>query len=236
VASEHRDPPRPSAEPFIAGVGEGVAAGYRAVEAVAEGLAESLRQRPGAGVGSRTGARQRTGRTGTRRGEQATTLVGEIAGLTADLLGRLGEAAQEIAGHIGEQPGEGPACPTIALRGFPGERTGHEFLLTNVGATALGEVKFEATDLVSPSADPIPAGAVLFGYRDEERTARIRPGGSREFAVAVEVPGDAAVGTYRGVIVGHSAAPRGRAATEGGPEGAWALLELEVAATERRRV
>jgi hypothetical protein len=50
--------------------------------------------------------------------------------------------------------------------------------------------------------------------------------------VAVEIPDEAPVGLYRGVIAARSAAPKGRAEAEGGPEDAWAVIELEVAAVD----
>jgi hypothetical protein len=96
----------------------------------------------------------------------------------------------------------------------------------------LAGVTFELTDLLG-EAKRIDAGAVSFGYDDEGQIARLAPGESARVMVAVQVP-EVPPGTYRGVIAARSAAQQGRAEFEGGPEDAWALLELEVATTDPR--
>lgn len=251
MATDQGEPGRRPVDPLVAGVGEGVAAGYRAVESVVEGMAESLRRRPGASSARGASARQRTGRTaGARRrstgkgpgrasgrARASSTTGDELADLIAALLDRFGEAAQDIAGYIGERDWfDGPAeCPRLGLDGVPGALAEDEFRFTNTGSSALRELGFEATDLLGAAAR-IDAGQVGFEPQDKERSARLRPGGSTMVTLTVAIPDEVPAGTYRGVIATRSAAPVARGAAEGGPEGAWALLELEVGATDPRRV
>jgi hypothetical protein len=230
MAREYREPPRRTIDPLMEICIEGVAAGYRGVEYVREGLSESLRRRPGSGYAGR--ARHGRGRTG--RGRAGTTVVGDIADLTAELLDRLGETAQGVAGHIGEQFEGGPHCPTLELCGFPGDTDRVKFRLTNTSASALTDVSFQATDLLG-ACRPIDASAVRFGYPDDDGIARIRSGGSTIVIVEVAIPEDAEPGTYRGVIATCSTRPAGRGQLDGETRAAWALIEVDVAAPDPRR-
>jgi hypothetical protein len=105
-------------DPLITGIGDGVAAGYRAVESVVVGANQSIRMRsaaPAAEAATRPSTRRRTAsaRTGnpgsqrtapTRAAPAAapppTTLLGEIADVAADVLDGLGDAVREVASHL----------------------------------------------------------------------------------------------------------------------------------------
>jgi hypothetical protein len=231
MAREHREPPRRAIDPLMEICIEGVAAGYRGVEYVAEGLSESLRRRPGSGFAA-SGPRARRTRSGRGRGR--ATVVGDIADLTAELLDRLGETAQEAAGHIGEQFDGAAHCPTLELCGLPGDTDEVEFRLTNTSPSALTHVRFRATDLIG-SGDRIDADRILFEYPDDDGISRIRSGGSTIVVVRIEIPEDAEPGVYRGVIATRSERPAGRGKLDREPRGAWALIELDVAHAKRAR-
>jgi hypothetical protein len=161
--------------------------------------------------------------------------VGDLADLTTELLDRLGEAAHGVSDHIGEHFEGHAHCPTLELCGFPGDTDAVKFRLTNISASALTNVRFQATDLIG-GCGRIDAGAVRFGYPDDDGIARIRSGGSTIVTVGVEIPEDAEPGTYRGVMATCSARPAGRGELEGEPRAAWALIELDVATPDPRRV
>jgi hypothetical protein len=232
MASDHRDSRRQAIDPLMDAAVEGVAAGYRGVEYVAEGLAESLRRRPGGSGAASSPSKGPGGHARSGREPGTARVVGEIAALTADLLDRLSDTAQEIAGELGARF-DGGAEPALQLKGLPGETPHVIFTLTNTGPAALTDVTFAATDLIGAAGD-IDAGAVDISPVDREGTERIRSGGSAEVCVEVAIPRKAAVGTYRGVITTRSSTRRDRTVRTG-PRDAWAVLELEVEATDPRR-
>jgi hypothetical protein len=159
--------------------------------------------------------------------------TGSAADLFVDLLERFGEAVQDVAAAIAEHErfdGE-PECPMLELRGPPGHAAAVEFDFTNTGPSALTKVAFEATDLLGATGQ-IDAGAVSFEHEDDPHIPRVGPSGTARVIVSVAIPDEAPAGPYRGVIAARSAAPKGRAEPEGGPEDAWAVLELEVAAVD----
>lgn len=207
---------RRPADPLIAGVSDGVAAGYDALEHVLHGLRESVRQRVGVGDAPARAARRATGSArGSRPGLRAPSgyLVDEVASLATQLLDRGADLAQDASGYIDERPWaasgvEGPAM--LDLRAAAGEACGVEFRVTNTGASALTSVRLGATELIG-GAGRI-ADAVGF---EPEAIERARPGGSVTVEVSVRVPDDAAAGTYRGVVAAD-------------PGEAWAVLELTV--------
>jgi hypothetical protein len=237
MASEHRGPRRGS---IVEGGVEAAAAGARVVEDVVDALSENLgrrsrardatggsaRNREGKSAGDR-GRSKATSAAGWRREPASATAVGEIADLTADLLGRLGEAAQDIADSIGERDWFPPECPTVDLSGYPGSWAKVDFRFTNTAPVALADVGFEATDLIG-TTDRIDAGELHFRHGDDEAIARIGPGHSTAVTVAIKIPESASADVYRGVMAARSAAPAGREQAEAGPERAWALLQLEV--------
>lgn len=245
MASEHREPRRGS---IVEGGIEGVAAGARVVENVVDTLAENVRRRSRPSYATGASGRKREGRSEGRRGRSkgaatagsdrepaSATAVGEIADLTADLLGRLGEAAQDIADSIGEREWFPPECPTVDVYGYPGERAKKaKFRFTNTGPSALAKVGFEATDLIG-AKDRIEAGQIHFRHGDDEVIPRIGPGRSAIITVEIEIPESATADIYRGVMAARSATLAGREEAEAGPQGAWALLELDVEAADPGR-
>jgi hypothetical protein len=242
MPTEHRGPRRSRVDPLVAGVGEGVAAGYRAVEIVATAMAESARRRPSTpfadeprsrrarrGSGARSGRRGRTAAVGS--GGDRESLIGDLADLTADLFEALGEAAQEFAGRFDEEP----ECPRIELDGVAGDPDGatSEFEIRNTGESALRGVRFVATDLVGARA-VLPAETVETRHRDAEEIPRIPVGGCATVTVTIRIPEDAPAGTYRGVLLARAEGRRGT--DELALEDAWTLLELYVRRPRHRRV
>jgi hypothetical protein len=246
--ADDREPRRRQADPLLAVAAEAARAGLRGADYVVEGLSETLRRGTGDRSGGAAAGRQRAARTRARRARSkgfapttppgsespSSPVTGSTVDLLVELLERFGEAIQDTAGAIAEREwfdGE-PKCPTLELRGAPGHPAAVEFAFTNTSPSVLAKVTFEATDLIGVT-EQIDAGAVSFKYENDPYIPRVGPGASARVIVAVEIP-EAPAGTYRGVIAARSAAPEGRAEAESGPEGAWAVLELEVAAMDPR--
>lgn len=250
MAGDRRQPRRGMMDPLVAGA-EGAAAGYRAVEAVAVSLADSLRRSQDATFAAPPPSRARSRRAGTAGpaaaparttrvphasrtgpgGADATSaVVEEIADLAADVLDRVGRAAQEIAHVIQDQAlCEGPADGhMLRAEAAPGQCTPVDFWLTNTGSVALVDVSFEATDLIR-ATDRIEAAAVeMRPYGDDRPTRRIGPGGREKVSLEIMVPDDQPEGVYRGCIVARSTKRAGRPSAESELEGAWAVIELHV--------
>ena len=245
MASEHRGPRRGS---IVEGGVEAAAAGARVVEDAVDTLAESVRRTSRTGYATGSAPREREARRAERRRRSkdkarsprarrepgSESVVGEIADLTSDLLDRLGDAAQDIADSIGERDWFPPECPTIEPHGPAGGVAKVRFRFTNTGASKLEEVRFEATDLLG-ATDRIDAGDVHFRFGDDEVIPRIGPGKSRMVTLKIEIPPEQPADIYRGVIAARSGGLAGREAAEAGPEGAWALVELEVEAGDLSR-
>lgn len=232
MARDNREPRRQAIDPLMDACLEGVAAGYRGVGYVAEGITESIRRRPGSGHsggGHKGGGGQQRG----GRSPGTATFVGEIAALTADLLDRLSETAEEIAAELGTRHEHG-AERTLELKGLPGETPSVTFKLHNTGPAALTAVDFEATDLIG-AAGRIDARAVDVNSEDGQKIDRIRSGGFVVLCVEVTIPDDQPAGTYRGVITTSAATRRGQTKVKTAPRDAWAVIELEVEATDPGR-
>jgi len=250
MAGDQGEPGRRASDPVVTAAGEAAAAGYRGLENVYASLRESLRRSPPR-FERAASARERTARASGRRAGPARTgaapaapapaahdaaphsIVTEIADLTADMLDRLGEAAREIATHIAERDrGEAPAdVPRLELQAPPGATAKVQFSFRNTGAVALKQVTFVATHLLGAGVY-IESDAVRFEHEGKGHVERMAPGALTEVTVAVDIPDDAVPGTYRGVIAAGSPPPTARRAYEGAPVGAWALLELDVLATD----
>jgi hypothetical protein len=249
-------------DPLVAGLGDAVAHGYRALDRVAVGFAESARRIQASGAMRTAPTRTRTAaspvtlqpsgqparaeRPSARRRTSSSappTLVGELADLTADVLDRLGEAARDIADRIGEDDLAEPESEVtrLTVRGHAGRPVSTDLQFTNTGSIPLEGLEFDATPLLG-FAGAIPADSVAFLPRDAPQTddaagaattSRLRPRGTTLIEVEVTIPGDAAPGTYRGLVMVRSAAAASQSA-ERQPVGAWASLELEVLASDPR--
>jgi hypothetical protein len=160
--------------------------------------------------------------------------VGDVADMTAQFLDGLGEAVREIAGHLAERDRFADVAQhhTLELAGAPGETPTDEFLLTNTGPTALKQLAFEKTNLIGAAATPVRASAVSFNPDSQGTVGRVRPGGSTTITVAVKIPPRTPPGIYRGVVCARFASSDDRTEAAAGPVGAWALLELDVLATD----
>lgn len=248
-----RQPRQRRIDPLITGIGDGVAAGYRAVESVVVGANQSIRMRPAAPAAAaaarsptrRRKASSRTGNPGTQRtaptraapaaAPPPTTLLGEIADVAADVLDGLGDAVREVASHLTDDRLDDDALHhTLELEGAPKETATDEFLLTNTGPTALKGLTFAKTSLIGAARNPIAAGAVTLTPAGQGTTDRVRPGTSTAVTVAVKIPAGAAAGVYRGIVCAQFDSDDDRDRADEGPVSAWALIELHVLPTDPR--
>ena len=231
MADDQGSSRRRPVDPLVAGVSEGVAAGYRALELVIDGLGESMRRNPRAVDPSQTRAR----RAGAGSAPPAGGADADLAELIAEVLARVADSLKDVSEHVRvRQPGVlPPERPVLGLRGPAGTAVTDEFRITNTGASALRKIEFEVTDLIG-AAGEISADAVTVDVHGSERVERLRPRGSAAPTVTVAIPADAHAGMYRGVIAARAEGARGREPAEAGRDGAWALLELEVIRTDPR--
>jgi len=218
MASERGDQPRRPIEPLVSVVTESVALGYEAVELVVEGLRESLRLQTGGRVG---GARARAGQPpggaggaggaggGPRRRHASSreagrassgALLGEFAGLAAELLGRAGAIAADIAdsaaAHAAGAP-EAPSVPELVVKAEPGGRGGAELSVINHGSTALRHVTIAATDLLGAGQQVVKKAAITF---DPPLVSHVGPGRDAPVDIEVTVPKGTTPGIYRGLV------------------------------------
>ena len=253
MASDRGRPRQRRIDPLIAGIGDGVAAGYRAVESVVVGANQSVRMRSAAPAAAATRPptrRRKTkpARTGNPAGQRTappraapapppppTTLLGEIADVAADVLDGLGDAMREVAGHLTDDRFDDDALHhVLELEGAPKETATAEFLLSNTGPTALKGLTFAKTSLIGAAPNPIAAGAVTLTPAGKGTTDRVRPGGSTTVTVAVKIPGAAATGVYRGIVCAQFDSDDDRDLAGEGPVSAWSLIELHVVPTDPR--
>jgi len=256
MASDRGRPRQRRIDPLITGIGDGVAAGYRAVESVVVGANQSIRMRsaaPPAAAATRPSTRRR--KAGSRAGNPGnpgsqrtaptraapaaaaapTTLLGEIADVAADVLDGLGDAVREVASHLTDDHLDDDALHhTVELEGAPKETATDEFLLTNTGPTALKGLTFAKTSLIGAARNPIAAGAVTLTLAGRGTTDRVRPGASTMVTVAVKIPTGAAAGVYRGIVCAQFDSDDDRDRADEGPVSAWALIELHVLPTDPR--
>jgi hypothetical protein len=241
MAADEEASQQRATDPIVTGIGEAVAHGYRAVDHVYAGLAQSARlmgasrttraaaarRAPAAAALDDAGLQAGAGAPPQRPSSASPTLVGELAGITADVLDRLGEAARDIAGRIGEAPvaDPGPAVGRLALSAHPGRTALTEFRFTNTGSTTLQGIECDGTPLIGVAGR---IDEIAFDYDFPPDGLRLRPRVSTSVGVRVPIGEDVAPGVYRGVVMARAAAPGGSGAAEAQPVGAWALLELEV--------
>jgi hypothetical protein len=206
----------------VAGIRDGVAAGYDALEYVLEGLRASIERR-GGGARGEAGIRQGAGGYERRRHGYGAPLdvVDDLTGIAAEIIGLVGEVAQETAESITERarkPARRGGYAPLELAAEPGKEANVEFHVWNTTSTVLSRVDLVASDLVDHE-ERIDADAVTF---DPPRIDRILPGRPTEVEVTVDVPRRAVPGTYRGVIQAQ-------------PGDAWAVLELKIVPEEETR-
>jgi hypothetical protein len=255
MPDDRDEPRRRTIDPIVTGIGDGVHAGYRAVESVVLGVAESARmraQRPVTRAASaatsasarRTAPPQASRTTRPRSGGRTSaaqtppvTIVGELADLAVELLDGLGEVARDIAGQVADHDRieDDAHHHTISLEGVAGENVDEDFLLSNTGPTGLRELTFATTDLIGVPADPIPSGVITCTPKRAGSVQRVRPGGSATVTVEIAIPEAAAPGAYHGILCARFESPDDRTEAEAGPVGAWALIDLEVRATDTGR-
>jgi hypothetical protein len=257
MPDDRDEPRRRTIDPIVTGIGDGVHAGYRAVESVVLGVAESARMRAerpvtraasaatSAGIRRTTAPPQRAPRTRrTRAGGRTSaadtppvTIVGELADLAVELLDGLGDVARDIAGQVADHDRveDDARHHTISLEGVAGEKVDEDFLLSNTGPTGLRKLTFVSTDLIGVPPDPIPAGAITCRPNRAGTVERVRPGGSATVTVEIAIPDGAAPGAYHGILCARFESPDDRTETAAGPVGAWALIDLEVLPTNAGR-
>jgi hypothetical protein len=255
MPDDRDEPRRRTIDPIVTGIGDGVHAGYRAVESVVLGVAESARmraERPGSRAASAAtsagarktapprGSRTRRTRSGGRTpaaDSPPVTIVGELADLAVELLDGLGGVARDIAGQVADHDRieDDARHHTISLEGVAGETVDEDFLLSNTGPTGLRKLTFVSTDLIGVPADPIPAAVITCTAKRAGSVERVRPGGSATVTVQIAIPEAAAPGAYHGILCARFESPDDRTEAEAGPVGAWALIDLEVRATDTGR-
>jgi hypothetical protein len=255
MPDDRDEPRRRTIDPIVTGIGDGVHAGYRAVESVVLGVAESARMRAerpvsraasaATSAGARKtppprGSRTRRTRSGGRTpapDSPPVTIVGELADLAVELLDGLGGVARDIAGQVADHDRieDDARHHTISLEGVAGETVDEDFLLSNTGPTGLRKLTFVSTDLIGVPADPIPAAVITCTAKRAGSVERVRPGGSATVTVEIAIPEAAAPGAYHGILCARFESPDDRTEAEAGPVGAWALIDLEVRATDTGR-
>ena len=212
-SAEQRRSARRSYDPLVAGISEGVAAGYEALDYVVEGLRQSLPRSGTRDEAAGDRVRSRHGPGGRRPGGPYD-VVDDAAIILADLLEGAGEVAREVAETIRERRGgpPRPGVPELELKAAPGERAVVDFRISNTSSKSMKGVKLIAAPLVGGTS-MIPAEAVTFEPREIDR---IGPNRSTTVKVSVAVPHNVAPGSrYRGLIQAE-------------PGGAHAVLELRV--------
>lgn len=196
----HRSPPRHPVDPLAEVISDAAHSGFRTLESVTDALAESVHL-------------QASGSSRRRRPSPAgTTPPGAVAEdllrLFAELLGKAGEVAQDVAQAIGGQPGEEPddeqrrTVELVELDAPAGEAATGEFTIWNTGQVVLRNVQFSTTGLTGR------AGAI----NTEELTFRpavigsIVPGAGQTVTVSVSPSIERAQGVYHGVVTGEPGA------------------------------
>jgi uncharacterized membrane protein len=221
MAAERGDPSRRAVDPFVAGVSDGVAHGYQAVERVVSGLHQSLRiqARPALPSAQFTAQGTQIPPRQTTYGQPATlALVDDLAAIFAELLTRAGDAAQEISHAITTQQQAGASArqdciSRLLLSATPGKTASVQFDFWNTQAVALRPVGFAATDFIG-DAGRIGNDVVRF---DPPVIEFLRPGDGASVSVEVAVPEQAAAGLYRALVQAE-------------PGNATVVLELTVSA------
>jgi hypothetical protein len=213
MATDDGERSRRPIEPLVSVVSDSVALGYSALEHVVEGLRESLRIQSGRG-----GAQQRPparptvplsssssrarGATAGPRGPSLNTsaaLLGDLAAIAAELFGRAGAVAAEVADTVSErvgQPAEALSIPELTHDAVAGETTTLEFAVWNTGPTALRKVVLGATDLIGAEHRSLK-GAIAFR---PPIVSQVGPGQSVAVEVDVAVPRRTEPGLYRGLV------------------------------------
>lgn len=212
MASEHEDQPRRPIEPLVSVVTESVALGYEAVELVLEGLRQSLRIQSGKPAPQRArsappslAARPRSRGSSSRAAGRAGSgqLLGELAGVAAELLGRAEALALEIsetAAARGAGPTEGPSVAELRVEATQGTEARAELSVINHASTALRDVELSATDLVGAKGATIEKSAIEF---DPQHVSRVGPGRDSEVEIKITVPPTTPPGSYRGLVNGE---------------------------------
>ena len=211
MASKRGDESRKPIEPLVSVVTDSVALGYEALELVLEGLRESLRLKSGGrfggspastdspAIGSGSGGRH----SGARDSGRATSgaLLRDFAEVAAELLGRAGAIAADVAGaaaaNVPAERDEGPTVIERSVEAPAGGKGSTSISVINHGSTALGNIALSATDLVGAGRTPVKASAISF---DPSTVSYVGPGKHHRVEITVNVPKGAAPGIYRGLV------------------------------------
>ena len=219
MASEHGDRPRRPIDPLVTVVSDSVSLGYSALELVVEGLRESLRIQSGRDGGAQrrpagrptvplsSAARAHASAAGSVRAagsapaslSASAALLGDLAAVAAELFGRAGAVAAEVASTVSErvsQPSEAPSIPELIVGAVAGETTTLEFSVWNTGATALRKVTLQATDLLGAEHRSLK-DVVTFR---PPIVSHVGPGKFVAVEVDVAVPRKTEPGIYRGLV------------------------------------
>jgi hypothetical protein len=173
--------------------------GYQAAELVLVGMRESVRLQSAKAPGRPAPG---TPTVPVRDPSQPvpTNLVGDVASIFAELLGRAGKAAGEFAQTLTDQSGHtrgGSAeVPELEIEGVAGKTTTLEFAVWNTGTSILRQIRMSATDLVG-AGERTPVDAITF---KPAMISHVGPGKSESVEVSIKIPATLPPGTYRGLI------------------------------------
>lgn len=213
MASEHGEQAGRPSHPLVGVATDGVGLGYQAMELVVEGLRESLRHQSRGGSAPRRGQAPagptvsigaddapRASGGGSGQSTPPSGLVGDVAGIIAELLSRAGAVADEMAQTLTEQSAQtgrrGHSVPELCVEAAAGAKAKLSFSVWNRSPTALRQVSLTATDLIG-AGHRIPAKAVSF---DPAMLSHVPGGRDVEVEVTVAVPARTPAGRYRGLV------------------------------------
>jgi hypothetical protein len=146
----------------------------------------------------------------------SAALLGDLAAIAAELFGRAGAVAAEVANTVSErvaQPAEAPSIPELIVDTVAGGTATLEFSVWNTGPTALRKVTLQATELIGSEHRALK-DAITFR---PPIVSQVGPGKFAAVEVDVAVPRGAEPGIYRGLVQAE-------------PGDTCAVLMLEVAA------
>lgn len=199
MATEQGGQPR---GPMVGVATDAARLGYQAVELVFVGMRESVRLRSAGASGQAPAPATGAPTVPVRDQSQPapTNLVGDVASIIAELLGRAGSVAGEVAQTLSDQTGQargGPASvPELEVNGVAGKTTTLEFAVWNTGVSVLRQIRMNATDLVG-AGERTPVNAITF---KPAMIAQLGPSKSEAVEVSIKVPAKLPPGTYRGLI------------------------------------
>lgn len=129
---------------------------------------------------------------------EVVDLVIDLLHIAASSAGGLAQRVVRVRAGAGSDEGAAAAIPAIeSMAARPGERVSVSMALENAGLETVEAVNFIASDLVTSTGLRIAASDILF----EPAEVTIGPRSRAQVRISVQVPQDAAPGTYSGMLV-----------------------------------